>query len=381
MNKDGSNFESLSQCGKPLWLVAELTYKCPLKCSWCSNPIDFEDYTDELSTSEWIRVFHEARKLGSLQLGFSGGEPLVRKDLEILVDEANKMGFYTNLITSGMGMTEERLIRLKQNGLKQIQLSFQHSNAAMNDAMVGAKSFDQKLQTIKMIKRYKFPMVLNVPITRLNIDDVEEMVELAVEHEVEFIELANIQYYAWAYLNRDGLLPTYEELKTAEEKVDRLKEKYKGKTKIFFVIPDYFDGRPKACMNGWGSVHLSIAPDGSALPCHEAKIIPGIEYPSVKKHRLEWIWNESEAFNAFRGEDWMKEPCTTCDERKKDFGGCRCQAYMMTGDAKNTDPACSKSQHFSMMASAIESAKNREGFQKPLVMRAKGAVSTQFMKV
>ncbi|SCA57968.1 Coenzyme PQQ synthesis protein E [Candidatus Terasakiella magnetica] len=381
MTKDGSKFEQLSDCGKPLWVVAELTYKCPLKCPWCTNPLDFDDYDNELSTDDWLRAFRQARDLGAMQLGFSGGEPMVRKDLEILVEEADKMGFYTNLITSGMGVTEERLIKLKEAGLKQIQLSFQHSDKDKNDLMVGAVSYEKKIEVLKMIKRHNFPMVLNVPISRLNIDAVEDLIDLCEEHGIEFLELANIQYYAWALLNRDGLLPTKQQLEIAEEKVERARERLGNKVQIFFVIPDYYDGRPKPCMNGWGSIHLSIAPDGAALPCHEAKVIPGIEYPSVKDHDLDWIWNESPAFNEFRGDEWMKEPCGSCEDKKKDFGGCRCQAYLLSGDARNADPACSKSEHFDVIQSAIENAKITSGYRNPIVMRAKGALSTKLSEL
>lgn len=382
MTKDGSEFEQLSQCGKPLWVVAELTYKCPLKCPWCTNPLDFEEYDQELTTEEWLRALRQARDLGAMQLGFSGGEPMVRKDLEILVEEADKMGYYTNLITSGVGLTEKRLVALKKAGLKQIQLSIQHSDREKNDLMVGHESFDRKIEVLKMVKAHDFPMVLNFPISRLNIDAIEDMIDLCVEHGVEFIELANIQYYAWALLNRDNLLPSKEQLDIAEEKVERARERLGKKLDIFFVVPDYYDGRPKPCMNGWGSIHLSIAPDGSALPCHEAKVIPGVDYPNVRDNDLDWIWNESPAFNVFRGDDWMKEPCVSCDEKKKDFGGCRCQALLLTGDARNADPACSKSQHFDVIQSAVENAKIINKRQvNPIVMRAKGALGTRLTKL
>ncbi|MDV7339325.1 pyrroloquinoline quinone biosynthesis protein PqqE [Terasakiella sp. A23] len=380
MKKDGSEFEQLSDCGKPLWLVAELTYKCPLKCPWCTNPMDFDDYTDELSTEDWLKALREARELGSLQLGFSGGEPMVRKDLEILVDEADKMGYYTNLITSGMGLTEERLIALKEAGLKQIQLSFQHSDKETNDLIVGATSFDKKMDCIRMIKKHGFPMVLNVPISRLNIDAVEDLIDLCEENGIEFLELANIQYYNWALLNRNELLPSLEQLQEAEAKVEAARERLGNKVQIFFVIPDYYDGRPKACMGGWGSVHLSITPNGQVLPCHEAQVIPGIEFPNVREKSVKWIWEDSQAFNEFRGDDWMKEPCSGCEEKKKDFGGCRCQAYLLTGDARNADPACSKAEHFNVVQSAVENAKIQGGPRMPLVMRAKGAVSPKINK-
>lgn len=376
MTKAGSPLR-LDGNQKPLWLVLEVTYKCPLQCPWCSNPLNFDDYTNELSTDQWKQVLRDARKIGSLQLGFSGGEPMLRPDIEELVGEADSLGYYTNLITSGMGLNKDRLKELKKNGLKQIQLSLQHSNAAKNDAMVGIESFDRKLAVIEDIKSMGLPMVLNVPVSKYNITAVGDIIDLAEKHKIEFVEFANIQYYNWALLNRDELLPTVEQLQQAEATVEKARERLGKKTQLFFVIPDYFDGRPKACMNGWGAIHLTIAPDGSALPCQEAQTIKGLEFPNVKDKPLDWIWHESPAFNAYRGTDWMKKPCSDCDEKEKDFGGCRCQAYALTGDAANTDPACSKSPHFDMITSAVENARITSRPGLPLVMRTRGAVSTK----
>lgn len=380
MPKAGSDLK-LDGNGKPLWLVLELTYKCPLKCPWCSNPLGFDEYSNELSTEEWKTVLRDARKIGSLQLGFSGGEPMVRNDVEELVDEADKLGYYTNLISSGMGLSKDRLKELKRVGLKQIQISLQHNDAAKNDAMVGIKSFEQKMQCIEDIKSIGFPVVMNVPVSRFNIEAVEDIIKLAEHHNVEFLEFANLQYYNWALLNRDELLPTIEQLQYAEAKVNEARLRLGKKMTIYFVIPDYFDGRPKACMNGWGAIHLTIAPDGSALPCQEAQTIADLTFPNVKDRPLDWIWNESPAFNAYRGTSWMKDPCIGCDEKENDFGGCRCQAFALTGDASNTDPACSKSPHFDMISSAVENARltNRPGM--PLVMRTRGALSNMIKKV
>lgn len=380
MPKAGSDLK-LDGNGKPLWLVLELTYKCPLKCPWCSNPLGFEDYFNELTTQEWKTVLRDARKIGSLQLGFSGGEPMVRSDLEELVDEADTLGYYTNLISSGVGLTKDRLKELKRVGLKQIQISLQHNDPAKNDAMVGVKSFEQKIQCIEDIKSIGFPVVMNVPVSRFNIDAVEDIIKLAEYHNVEFLEFANLQYYNWALLNRDELLPTIEQLQHAEAKVNEARARLGKNMTIYFVIPDYFDGRPKACMNGWGAIHLTIAPDGSALPCQEAQTITHLEFPNVKDRPLDWIWNESPAFNAYRGTSWMKEPCVGCDEKENDFGGCRCQAFALTGDATNTDPACSKSPHFDMIASAVENARVTGRPGMPLVMRTRGAVSNLMKKV
>ncbi len=380
MTKVGSSLQ-LSGSKKPLWLVAELTYKCPLKCPWCSNPLNFDEYSNELSTQEWKTVLQDARKIGSLQLGFSGGEPMLRPDLEELVGEANELGYYTNLITSGMGVTKDRLKELKKQGLKQVQLSLQHSSQAQNDAMVGIESFARKMACIEDIKSLGFPVVLNVPVSKYNIGAIPEIIKLAEDNKIEFVEFANIQYYNWALLNRDELLPTIEQLQEAEAIVNEERKRLGNKTTLLFVIPDYFDGRPKACMNGWGAIHLTIAPDGSALPCQEAQTIKGLNFPNVKDNPLNWIWNNSPAFNAYRGTDWMKKPCQDCDEKEKDFGGCRCQAYALTGDAANTDPACSKSAHFDMITSAVENARITSRPGMPLVMRTRGALGNNIKSV
>lgn len=374
MAKTGSELR-VDGGGKPLWLVLEVTYRCPLRCPWCSNPLDFAKISNELSTDEWKKVLREGRALGSLQLGFTGGEPMVRDDIEELIAYSDNLGFYTNLITSGMGLTKDRLVEMKKGGLKHIQLSIQHSDRKKNDSMVGTRSFDKKMEVAEAIKSEGFPVVLNVPVSRHNIEDVDNMLDIAEELEVEYIEFANLQYYNWALLNRAELMPTKEQLDYAEARINERRIKLGNKTTIYFVIPDYFDGRPKACMNGWGAIHLTIAPDGTALPCQEARIIEGLEFSNVRDHDLGWIWHESPTFMKFRGNEWMKEPCRSCDEKEIDFGGCRCQAFMLTGDASNTDPACSKSEHFNIIQSAVEGARLRQGVAMPMVMRDKRAVS------
>jgi len=374
MPKDGST-TSLDGLGKPMWLVLELTYRCPLKCVWCNNPLDYDSYASkELSTEEWKQVLREGRELGALQLGFSGGEPMLRDDLEELVEEAEHLGYYTNLITSGVGLTPERLSALKKAGLKQIQLSLQSAHRTLTDKLVGARVHDLKLDVARRIKAEGFPMVLNVPVFRQNIDQVEEILALAEEIGVDYLEFANIQYYNWALLNREELLPSREQLERAEAAVNRARERLGKRMTIYFVIPDYFETRPKACMNGWGSIHLTIAPDGAALPCQEVRVIEGLEFPTVREHSLEWLWHESPLFMKFRGDEWMKEPCRTCDEKEKDYGGCRCQAFLLTGDAANTDPACAKSPDHHIIETAIlGSRKPRE--HKPLVMRTPGGTT------
>jgi pyrroloquinoline quinone biosynthesis protein E len=339
--------------GPPLWLLAEVTYRCPLHCVFCYNPVDYTRYGEELSTDEWVRVLREARKLGAAQLGFSGGEPLVRDDLEILVAEAHQLGYYTNLITSGVGLTEQRIKAFKEAGLDHIQLSFQDSTKELNDFLTHTRTFDLKERVIKSVRAYGYPTVLNVVLHRLNIDHIEQILAMAEAMGVEYLELANTQFYAWAMVNRDLLLPTREQVERAEAITNAFRERAGDKMRVFFVVPDYYAKRPKACMNGWGSVFLTITADGVALPCHEARQLPGLSFPNVREAELSWIWNESPGFNAYRGDAWMKEPCRTCPEKSKDFGGCRCQAYLLTGDATNADPACELSPHHQVIEEAV----------------------------
>ena len=340
----------------PLWLLAELTYRCPLHCVFCYNPVDYTAYGAELATDEWIRVLREGRSLGATQLGFSGGEPLVRDDLEVLVAEARRLGYYSNLITSGIGLNERRIAAFKDGGLDHIQLSFQDSTRELNDFLSSTRTFDLKRRVAKLIKQYDYPMVLNVVLHRHNIDHVQQILDLALELEAEYVELANTQYYGWAYVNRDQLLPSREQVVRAEEVVNRFRERVGKAMKIYFVVPDYHETRPKACMNGWGAVFLCLTADGLALPCHEARMLPGLEFPNVRDRDLRWIWHDSPAFNRYRGDEWMKEPCRSCPEKVKDYGGCRCQAYMLTGDAANADPVCDKSPHHTLVTQAVERA-------------------------
>lgn len=338
----------------PLWVNAEITYKCPLHCVFCYNPLNYASTFDaELSTDEWLKALREARELGAVQLGISGGEPLMRDDIEVIVAEASKMGYYVNLLTSGIGLTEERLAAFKKGGLDQIQLSFQDSTRELNDFLSSTRTFDLKQKVARLIKQYDYPMVLNVVLHRMNIDHIQQILEMAESMQADHVELANSQYYAWAMKNREYLMPSREQLQRAEAICNNFRERLGNKMKLYFVVPDYYEERPKACMNGWGSVFLNIAPDGLALPCHEARMLPGLEFPNVREHDIRSIWYESAAFNAYRGDGWMKEPCRSCDEKTKDFGGCRCQAYMLTGDAANADPVCSKSPHHALITDAV----------------------------
>lgn len=357
---------------KPLWLLAEVTYACPLQCPYCSNPVDYARYKTELSTEEWIRVLKEARAMGAVQLGFSGGEPLVRRDLEVLIAEARRLGFYTNLITSGVGLTEDRIRAFKEAGLDHIQVSIQAPEKALNDYIAGTECFEEKLEALSLVKKYGFPMVLNFVRHRLTEDYVKPMLDLAIEVQADYVELAFTQYTGWDYLNRDQLLPTREQIQRSERIAHEYQEKMRGKMKILFVVPDYYERRPKACMNGLGSVFLIISPDGTALPCHSARILPGLTFPNIRERSVDWIWKESPAFNRFRGFEWMREPCRSCPEKGNDFGGCRCQAYLMTGDPCNADPVCDKSPHHEAVLRTIEHTERvvaKKVETKPLLFR------------
>jgi PqqA peptide cyclase len=346
-----------AEIGMPLWLLAELTYRCPLQCPYCSNPLDYAQHLQELSTQEWFSVFDQARALGAVQLGFSGGEPLVRQDLEELVSYAHQLGFYTNLISSGMGLTEQRICALKQAGLDHIQISFQASDPDVNNALAGSKkAFDHKYKMAQAVKKYHYPMVLNFVIHRHNIDQIEKIIQLCLELEADTVELAICQFYGWAFENRYGLLPTQEQLIHAEYITNYYREYIQQNhitCKLIFVVPDYYEKRPKACMNGWGKIFLTVAPDGLALPCHAARQLP-ISFPNIKETTLADIWYKSSGFNYFRGDDWMPDVCKACPEKQKDYAGCRCQAFLLTGNPAHEDPVCDKSSQHRL----IEQIKN-----------------------
>ena len=346
------------------WLLAELTYACPLQCPYCSNPINYSGIKSELTTQDWKRVLSEAREMGAVQLGLSGGEPLVRKDLVKIVEHARALGYYSNLITSGNGLSLAKIRELKTAGLDHIQISIQASDATLNDYIAGTDCFEDKLRVAGWIKETGYPMVLCVVIHRQNIHQMQNLLEMATELNADYLELANTQYYGWAKLNRNYLLPTREQVESSERIAQAYKEKQgvKGKMKIYYVVPDYYGERPKACTNGWGSTFLTVAPDGMALPCHAARELPGLKFPYVNDNSISEIWNRSAAFNQYRGDDWMQEPCRSCAEKELDFGGCRCQAYLLTGDATNADPVCSKSPHHGIIDRAIASAAS---FGKP----------------
>ena len=357
--------------GPPLWLLAEVTYRCPLHCVFCYNPLDFAktERTDELSTTDWLRVLREARALGAVQCGFSGGEPLMRDDLEELIAEAHRLGYYTNLLTSGVGLTKERAAALKAAGLDHVQLSFQDSTRELNDFLSHTRTFQLKQEVGETIKALGWPMVMNVVIHRLNIDHIDRIIAMADALGAEYLELANSQYYSWAHLNRDHLLPTGEQIRRAEAVTDESRVKVADRMKLFFVAPDYHEGKPKKCMNGWGNVFLTVTPDGTALPCHTAKMLPGLAFPNVREHDIRHIWHDSEGFNRYRGTGWMKGACVTCPDKEKDLGGCRCQAFLLAGDPAATDPVCPKSAHHGVVQAAVAAADAGEVPARPLVFR------------
>jgi pyrroloquinoline quinone biosynthesis protein E len=330
-----------TELSNPLALIAELTHRCPLHCVYCSNPLEMQSRSNELSTETWARVFEEAAAAGVLQADFTGGEPLARTDIIELVHAARAAGLYLNLITSGMPMDESKLAALVEAGLDHMQLSFQGAHEEIANEISGTKSHAHKLRVLEWLKQHRIAVTLNFVIHRRNIDQLEEMLAIAESSCATRIEFANVQYYGWAFANRENLLPTREQLEHSVEFLKREQERLKGKIRIEFVVPDYYAKYPKPCMGGWGRKLMLITPSGDALPCHAAQVIPGLTFENVKDRSLREIWEKSTAFQKFRGEAWMQEPCKTCDRREQDFGGCRCQALLLAGDAAATDPVCS----------------------------------------
>jgi PqqA peptide cyclase len=337
----------------PTTLLAEITHRCPLHCPYCSNPLELSRAQAELSADEWKRVFTEARALGVLQLGLSGGEPLLRKDLESLVAHARQTGLYTTLVTSGLGLTRERAHRLRDAGIDHIQVSFQDSDRANAERIAGITSVEKKVAAAALVREIGVAFSVNVVLHRGNLDHIGEIIELAASLGADRLELANTQYYGWAALNRDALMPTRAQLDAAEPIVDAAVARYRGRMQIIYVLPDYYSQYPKACYGGWGSVYIVIGPDGRVLPCHAATQITSLSFDTVRDHSLEWIWRESPGFQAFRGDEWMREPCRSCPRKAVDFGGCRCQAFLLTGDARNTDPVCSLSPNRHVIDEAL----------------------------
>ncbi len=338
----------------PLAALLELTHRCPLQCPYCSNPLELERAKGELSTDEWMRVLDEASELGILQVHFSGGEPAVRRDLPNLVAHARKVGLYSNLITSGVTLDQARIARLAEAGLDHVQLSIQdvdHQTAAYIANYPGVQG--KKLAFARMVREAGLPLTINAVINRHNITRVERMIDLAVSLGAGRVEVAHAQYYGWAIRNRAALMPTLAQVQEATGRVEAARARLRGQIVIDYVVPDYYARQPKACMGGWGRQFLNITPSGEVLPCHAAQTIPGLVFESVRHKPLAEIWAASEAFARFRGTDWMPEPCRSCDQREVDWGGCRCQALAITGDAGATDPACAfSSAHATLRALA-----------------------------
>jgi len=327
----------------PLALIAELTHRCPLHCVYCSNPHELVARAEELSTELWQRVFREAAEAGVLQVDLTGGEPLARPDLAVLVESARSAGLYVNMITSGLPLDETRLDQLIAAGLDHFQLSFQGAREDSANEFSGTRAHAQKLRVLDWLKSRRVAVTLNFVLHRSNLDQLSEMLAIAEGSSASRVEFAHVQYYGWAFANREALLPTRDQLTRSLEFFKNAQERLRGKLRIEFVVPDYYAKYPKPCMGGWGRKAMLITPRGDAMPCHAASVIPNLHFENVKEKSLQEIWGGSEAFQKFRGESWMQEPCKSCDRRELDFGGCRCQALQLAGDAAATDPVCSLS--------------------------------------
>jgi PqqA peptide cyclase len=338
---------------RPYTLIAELTYRCPLRCVYCSNPREYAGpIQPELATPTWKQVFSEAEALGVMQLNLSGGEPLLRDDLEELVEHARSLGLYTNLITSAIGLTRERLAGLAQRGLDNVQISLQGTSEADALRYAGRAGLGHKLESAAWVRELGLPLTLNVVLHRGNIAQVPELIELALHYHADRLELANTQYLGWALLNRSALLPTAAQIATARAQAERAREQLRGKLELLFVLPDYHADVVRPCMQGWARRYMLISPAGLVLPCHQAHTLPGLVWERAGERPLREIWNSSPGLVAFRGEHWMAEPCRSCERRSSDFGGCRCQAYHLTGHAERTDPACPLSPQHELVTAA-----------------------------
>jgi pyrroloquinoline quinone biosynthesis protein E len=325
---------------RPYTLVAELTYRCPLRCAYCSNPVQLAELGAELDSAAWQETFAQAEALGAVQLHLTGGEPLLRDDLEPLVARASELGLYSNLITSAVPLARERLAELKARGLCAVQISLQGTRAQDAVHSTGRDWLQTKLTAARWVRELDLPLTLNVVLHRENIEQIPELVELAARLGAERLELANTQYLGWALLNRAALLPSRAQIERARAHAHAARARFAGKMEILFVLPDYYAGKPRACMEGWARRYIVVSPDGCVLPCHQARSIPALRFERVSERPLGEIWRDSPALQAFRGEAFMQEPCRSCDRRSIDFGGCRCQAFALAGDAAATDPAC-----------------------------------------
>ncbi len=357
----------------PLALLAELTHRCPLQCPYCANPLELERAATELDTATWLRVLDEAAALGVLQVHFSGGEPCARRDLLDLVRRAAERGLYSNLITSGVTLNAELLAALAEAGLDHVQLSFQDSEPVSADRIGGYRGgHARKLAVSKLILEAGFPLTANFVVHRQNLERLPDMLALGEALGASRIEIAHVQYYGWALANRDALMPTRAQLEAATEAVEAARERLRGRITIDYVVPDYYAARPKACMGGWAQRIINITPAGLALPCHAAETLPGFHFPSVRDTSLGAIWRDDPGFNRFRGTAWMPEPCRSCDRKEIDWGGCRCQAFAILGDAAATDPACALSPEHHRMEEAVQQS---EGAGAELIYRRIGAAA------
>ncbi len=345
---------------RPYTLIAEVTYRCPLHCPYCSNPFDFAKDGAELGTTEWLRVFAEAEALGVVQLHLTGGEPLARRDLEALVAGARKLDLFTNLITSGIPLTRSRLEDLKAAGLDAVQLSIQDVAAESSDFVAGFRSFDDKLKVAAWVRELDLPLTVNIVLHRRNIDHVGEAIVLAERLGAHKLELANTQYLGFAHANRDALIPTRAQLDRGRQLAHVARERLQGRMDVLYVMPDYYSDRPRACMDGWARRFVHVTPSGFVLPCHAARTLPGLAFERVQDRPLGQIWENGPAMQAFRGDAWMREPCRTCSRKEIDFGGCRCQAFLLAGDAAAADPACGLSPHHGVVEQARAAANDSQ---------------------
>ena len=349
---------------RPYTLVAELSYRCPLRCPYCSNPVDIgaDRYRHELETEHWTRAFAQARRLGVLQLALTGGEPMLRRDLDELVAAGRAARLYSTLVTAGTLLTRERAEQLKEAGLDHVQVSIQSPDPQENDRIAGNRSFEKKIAAARAARELGFPLTINCVLHRQNLDRIEEILALTEELGAQRLELANTQYYGWAVVNQRALMPTRAQLERGEAAVQRFRARVGPRITVLWVLPDYYEDLPKPCMGGWARTAIVIAPNGDALPCQAASTIPGLTFPNVREHSLEWIWEQSDAFTRFRGTDWMQEPCRSCPlgRQEEDWGGCRCQALRLTGDAAATDPVCRFSPHHAEVVASREAAQDDE---------------------
>jgi pyrroloquinoline quinone biosynthesis protein E len=336
---------------KPLSLIAEVTHRCPLHCLYCSNPLELQRAKNELSTDDWKRVFQQAAQLGILHLHLTGGEPLARKDLSELTSAGRDVGLYVNMITSGVGLTEERLAALVDSGLDHLQLSFQNVDEASANHIAGTRAHALKLALIPVVKQFPLALTVNLVVHRMNLDRLEEFIVLAEDLAPDRLEIAHVQYYGWALKNRSLLMPTQEQVDRSLPIIEAARQRLKGKIHIEAVFPDYFGSFPKACVGGWGRQMMLVDPVGQVLPCHSAAIIPDLHFDNVRDHDLSWIWKSSPAFERFRGDAWMPETCLACPRKERDFGGCRCQAFLLTGNAEAIDPVCRYSPNHMLLQS------------------------------